>query len=126
MDLTAAEVVRLDIMKDLNQAPRKCRKKYGKRQKLTEEEKADQSRERNREHARSTRKRKKLFFAVLETKLLEMERDITLCFATEESFQRHLLERRKDTVKLFFSQIMVSDDAELFKCILVIVPITFP
>ena len=76
-NLTAKRVVELDLMKDLQNAPRKIRKKsscslnankfddkflrYGPRQDMSMEERARLTKERNREHAKATRLRKKLF-----------------------------------------------------------------
>ena len=46
--------------------PRRSRGKYGKRKHLTPEEKAELTRRRNRENARSTRKRRKMYIKHLQ------------------------------------------------------------
>ena len=48
-------------MQYLMEAPKKPRIKYGKRKPISKEEKLAVQKERNREHARSTRERQKLF-----------------------------------------------------------------
>jgi hypothetical protein len=55
------EAIELDIQHQLLFAPKKPRTKYGKRSNLTPEERLALSRRRNREHARATRLRKKIF-----------------------------------------------------------------
>lgn len=67
----------------LNQAPRKPRGKYGPRKKLTSQEKMQLSKERNREHARATRLRKRVFKEVDITQLFQQK----LCFLSYSSFQ---------------------------------------
>eukprot|EP01041_Mallomonas_annulata_P001097 gene1096-2131_t len=106
MELDAADTVRLGIMADLEQAPRKVRRKYGKRKVLSEEQRAELSRERNREHARSTRRRKKVFLMVLERKLVELERDIILCFESQAQLQECVRHRREMNMKSFFSLLL--------------------
>lgn len=61
MNLTASEVISLQLMDELQDAPRKPRTKYGQRKALTDYERLQQTRERNREHAKFTRVRKRLF-----------------------------------------------------------------
>ena len=58
------------------QAPRKPRGKYGKRQDISPEEKLLISRERNREHARATRLRRKVFEVVLEDQLSKLQNSL--------------------------------------------------
>jgi hypothetical protein len=60
-NLTAEEAVDMDIVAKLLTVPRKSRKKYGQRREVSHEERAAISRERNREHASATRRRKKIF-----------------------------------------------------------------
>ena len=48
-----------------SQVPRKSREKYGKRRILSESARLELSRGRNKEHARSTRKRRRIFEAIL-------------------------------------------------------------
>jgi hypothetical protein len=52
----------LDALVDIStlQAPRKTRVKYGKRKEISPLERAELNRERNREHAKSTRMRRKV------------------------------------------------------------------
>ena len=57
-------------------APRKVRAKYGKRRLLSEEERVEQARSRNREHAKSTRQRRKVFEAVLCEQLEVLRREV--------------------------------------------------
>lgn len=59
--LSASEAIALDIQQQLLLAPKKQRTKYGKRTHLSEEQRLALSRQRNREHARATRLRKKIF-----------------------------------------------------------------
>jgi hypothetical protein len=65
MKVTAKEVVDTGMMKDLVGAPTKPRKKYGPRRPLTDEERMEITKQRNREHAKATRIRKRLFKQVL-------------------------------------------------------------
>eukprot|EP01036_Dinobryon_divergens_P033250 gene33250-42994_t len=66
--LSASEAIELDIQHQLLFAPKKPRTKYGKRSNLTPEERLALSRRRNREHARATRLRKKIFKQVTEAR----------------------------------------------------------
>ena len=49
-----------------HQQPRRSRGKYGKRKHLSADEKAELTRQRNRENARSTRKRRKMYIKHLQ------------------------------------------------------------
>mmetsp|Transcript_2738 Transcript_2738/g.3773 ORF Transcript_2738/g.3773 Transcript_2738/m.3773 type:complete len:302 (-) Transcript_2738:1895-2800(-) len=60
-NLTAEEAIQLNIQHHLLYAPKKQRTKYGKRVALTADERAALCRQRNREHAKATRLRRKLF-----------------------------------------------------------------
>jgi hypothetical protein len=60
-NLTAQEARALNIEQLLLLAPKKPRTKYGKRRSVSAEERAELSRQRNKEHARATRLRRKLF-----------------------------------------------------------------
>ena len=59
--------------------PSKARGKYMKRKNLTDEEKAELQRTRNRDNARRTRKRKKLYMAYIDKVLAELERKVGDC-----------------------------------------------
>eukprot|EP01031_Cornospumella_fuschlensis_P030237 gene30237-36542_t len=59
--LSACDAIRLNIHHLLIHAPRKPREKYGKRKELTSTDRLLVCRERNREHAKSTRVRKRIF-----------------------------------------------------------------
>ncbi len=69
MQLSAQDALDLNIQEQLLRAPRKPRTKYGKRKVVSAEERVAVNKERNREHARATRMRKRIFkevvFAVL-------------------------------------------------------------
>ena len=64
-NITAREAVRLNIHHLLLQAPRKYRMKYGKRREISDKERTMTNRQRNREHARATRMRRKIFKEVI-------------------------------------------------------------
>ena len=66
LNISAVQAIDLDIMKKLATAPKKNREKYGPRRKLTEAERLEVSRSRNREHARATRTRRKIFKKLVE------------------------------------------------------------
>jgi hypothetical protein len=61
VQLSAQEALDLNIQEQLLSAPRKPRTKYGKRKVISAEERAAINKERNREHARATRMRKRIF-----------------------------------------------------------------
>ena len=61
MQIRPNEVVQCNIMESLMHVPKKSREKYGPRKNLTVEERLELGRQRNREHARATRLRKKIF-----------------------------------------------------------------
>lgn len=68
-NITAHEAEQLNIVQYLLYAPKKQREKYGKRKPISKEEKLAVQKERNREHARATRERQKLFKMVCVTEL---------------------------------------------------------
>jgi hypothetical protein len=59
--LTPDDCIHYDIHLLLIQAPRKLREKYGKRKEISEFDRTYTCRERNREHAKATRVRKRIF-----------------------------------------------------------------
>ncbi len=59
--LTADNAISLGIHYMLLDAPRKPREKYGKRREISPTDRTNTCRERNREHAKSTRVRKRIF-----------------------------------------------------------------
>jgi hypothetical protein len=61
MKLSAQDCIRLNVHHLLLSCPRKFREKYGPRKDKTEYDRILTNRERNREHARSTRMRRKVF-----------------------------------------------------------------
>jgi hypothetical protein len=61
MDISSIEAMQLNLMPYLSLAPRKIRRKYGARRELTAGERAEQTKERNREHARHNRRRRTIF-----------------------------------------------------------------
>jgi hypothetical protein len=65
LDITVEDAIQLDIIEQLRGLPHKQRATYIKRNTLTEEERKQQSRTRNREHAKLTRDRKKFIIEVL-------------------------------------------------------------
>ncbi|CAM9330928.1 unnamed protein product [Phaeothamnion confervicola] len=69
LGLSPQDARQLDILDLLLSLPRKERTKYGKRKNLTAEERVEQTKRRNREHARSTRKRKKLIMDALQAQV---------------------------------------------------------
>ncbi len=70
MNLSVKEILCLDLVSFLEKVPRKPRSKYGKRKKLTLQERAERLKQRNREHAKATRDRKKIFNTILRSKVL--------------------------------------------------------
>ena len=69
LNLSAVDALRLDLMDFLESAPRKERKRYGKRKKLSISERSEIARQRNREHAKATRERRKVFAQIIERNL---------------------------------------------------------
>lgn len=61
MGISLEEIYELGIQDLIIRAPKKSRKKYGPRREVTGEEKKLVNRERNKEHAKATRLRKKIF-----------------------------------------------------------------
>jgi hypothetical protein len=61
MNITAKEAQDLNLMDDLQNAPTKPRSKYGPRKSLSKQEREQITRDRNREHAKATRIRKRMF-----------------------------------------------------------------
>eukprot|EP01038_Epipyxis_sp_PR26KG_P010703 gene10703-14371_t len=68
MRFSMDEIIRYNILETLKRAPKKPRNKYGIRNKgkISEAEKNQISKERNREHARATRTRKRLFKEIID------------------------------------------------------------
>lgn len=66
-NITAKDAIHLNIHHLLLQAPRKYRMKYGRRREVSEKERTVTNRVRNREHARATRMRRKIFKEVRKT-----------------------------------------------------------
>ncbi len=59
--LTPHDAIRYNVHNLLLQAPRKQREKYGPRREIDVDERILTNRERNREHAKATRTRKRIF-----------------------------------------------------------------
>lgn len=59
--LSAREAVEIGVDRLLLKAPRKVREKYGPRRNMTQKQRDDQLKERNRCHAKATRMRRRLF-----------------------------------------------------------------
>jgi hypothetical protein len=64
LDITVDDAIQLDMIEQLRGLPHKKRITYIKRDTLTEEERKQQARTRNREHAKLTRDRKKFIIEV--------------------------------------------------------------
>jgi acetyl-CoA carboxylase beta subunit len=82
--------------------------KYGKRQNLSRSEKVELNKQRNREHARSTRMRRKVFENVLQNQLNNTNKNIELLMgheAVDKYIERKNL--RRQNIQLFFN-LMVS------------------
>lgn len=73
LNLSVDDCQKLDILQLLQQLPRKQREKYGKRKSLTQEEKSELTKQRNREHARCTRERKKIVLNALQVQVAQLE-----------------------------------------------------
>ncbi len=82
LGITMDDARQLGIASLLQDLPRKERTKYGKRKKLSNDEKRVLTKERNREHARSTRTRKKMILDALASRLAEINRDSSLTTTT--------------------------------------------
>ncbi len=78
LGITMEDARQLGIVSLLQNLPRKERTKYGKRKKLSDDEKRVLTKERNREHARSTRTRKKMILDALVSRLAVINRDSSL------------------------------------------------
>ncbi|KAJ1436848.1 hypothetical protein B484DRAFT_477529 [Ochromonadaceae sp. CCMP2298] len=59
--LTAQAIIQLDLHEIVLNAPKTPRRKYGPRTELTEQQRNDMNKKRNRDHAWATRQRKKIF-----------------------------------------------------------------
>ncbi len=82
LGITMDDARQLGIASLSQDLPRKERTKYGKRKKLSNAEKKVLTKERNREHARSTRTRKKMILDALESRLAEINMDSSLTTTT--------------------------------------------
>ncbi len=82
LGITMDDARQLGIASLLQDLPRKERTKYGKRKKLSNDEKRVLTKERNREHARSTRTRKKMILDALKSRLAEINRDFSFTTTT--------------------------------------------
>jgi len=76
LNLSLEDAQQLEILDLLSSLPRKERTKYGKRKLMTEEERNNLTKIRNREHARSTRRRKKIIMEALEFKIKSLQRNL--------------------------------------------------
>jgi len=77
--LTPRDAIRFQVHELLLKAPRKVREKYGPRREIEADERILTNRERNREHAKATRTRKRIFKEVSDNysiKLLIVWQDI--------------------------------------------------
>lgn len=83
--------------------PRKSRGKYGKRKHLSAEEKAELTRRRNRENARSTRKRRKMYIKHLQkvAETLKTRQD-ALARMTSPKAEMDIQAERREIVRRFF------------------------
>lgn len=102
---TVEEAMRL-LAPDVQDLPRRSRGKYGKRKHLTSIEKAELTRQRNRENARSTRKRRKLFIAhlqqVVATLKSQQQSAINPQLASDPKLESSIHEQRTRNVLKFF------------------------
>ena len=77
LQLSASECVELDLYHFLESIPRRKRSKYGKRRNnQSEAERLEITKSRNREHAKATRDRRKVFIQIIEKSLLLSNRQI--------------------------------------------------
>jgi hypothetical protein len=65
LDISAKDAIKYNIHRLLLNCPRKSREKYGPRKEVDEDERLTTNRERNREHAKATRLRRKIFKQVI-------------------------------------------------------------
>lgn len=91
------------------QAPRKPRTVYGKRKDLPPMDRKALNRERNREHAKSTRKRRKIFETVLDQQLRKLGQVICSSF-TEEQTNRYLIRRNRRVENLVGFFLLMNSD----------------
>jgi len=92
LNLSIEDAKQLDILGILQSCPRKARTKYGKRKFMTDDERVKLTRIRNREHARSTRKRKKIIMEALQAQVVELQRKL------EPLLESKLLESNTETL----------------------------
>lgn len=76
--ISAADVIEWDLMPKLEQVPRTPRTKYGRRNQLSEAERAELNRQRNREHSQATRIRRKIFEEILEIRDSKLQRHCSI------------------------------------------------
>uniref|UniRef100_A0A7S2XWF6 BZIP domain-containing protein n=1 Tax=Fibrocapsa japonica TaxID=94617 RepID=A0A7S2XWF6_9STRA len=105
LNLSIEDARRLDILALLTNLPRKERTKYGKRKALTPEERNELTKQRNREHARSTRKRKKIIMEALQSQVNELQRKLEPMLECKvlETNTEHVQSVRIANLKKFFS-----------------------
>ena len=77
LQLSASECIMLDLLPYLKSIPRRKRSKYGKRRNdQSDAERSEITKSRNREHARATRDRRKVFIRILEKSLTSTNRHL--------------------------------------------------
>lgn len=85
------------------QVPRKCRGKYGKRRVLSDDARLELSRDRNKEHARATRKRRRIFEAVLLNKIRDVQKNVSNVVGTTTREEIEFLKcNRRMLISRFF------------------------
>jgi len=103
LNLTLEDAQSLDILGLLNSLPRKERTKYGKRKLMSDEERNQLTKIRNREHARSTRRRKKIIMEALEYKIKGLQRTILPMLESKVIENGDIYSQRLKNVMQFFS-----------------------
>ena len=77
LQLSASECIDLDLYRFLESIPRRKRSKYGKRRiNQSNAERSEITKSRNREHAKATRDRRKVFTQIIEKSLLVSNRHL--------------------------------------------------
>ena len=83
--------------------PKKKRQKYGKRRVLSEKDRLELSRDRNKEHARSTRKRRRIFESMLRNQIRIIQDELSEVFKGSKS---NLLKTNKTNRWYWLKQIV--------------------
>ena len=115
------DALRLDLLAFLEAAPRKERKKYGKRKTLSVSERSEIARQRNREHAKATRERRKVFAQIIEKNIEQLDVQVLKFLENSSDFKSAVTSRhRKINLESFFnlSDTKVSGSEDLWSQIL--------